>query len=82
MPKPSTIAWPWAAVYWQDVVCVACFAVIAVDPDTMVSETVFAHAGPPMGAATVAVPQAGRVYMGSFVGDRLISSADFLQAVP
>ena len=66
----------------QEVACGASFAVIAVDPDTMVSETVFAHAGPPMGAATVAVPQAGRVYMGSFVGDRLISSADFLQAVP
>jgi hypothetical protein len=35
-----------------------------------------------MGAATVAVPQAGRVYMGSFVGDRLMSAADFLPPGP
>ena len=43
----------------------------------MESESVFSHRGAPMGAATVAVPQAGRVYMGSFVGDRLISVPDF-----
>jgi sugar lactone lactonase YvrE len=66
----------------QELSCGASFAVIAVDPETMMTETIFAHAGPPMGAATVAVPQAGRVYMGSFVGDRLMSSVDFLQAAP
>ena len=66
----------------QELACGASFAVIAVDPETMMTETIFAHAGPPMGAATVAVPQAGRVYMGSFVGDRLMSSVDFLQAAP
>lgn len=66
----------------QELACGAGFAVIAVDADTMETETVFAHAGPPMGAATVAVPQAGRVYMGSFVGDRLMSSADFLPPGP
>ncbi|RLQ22626.1 hypothetical protein DWB85_06495 [Seongchinamella sediminis] len=57
--------------------CGAGFAVVALDPDTMAWETVFEHRGAPMGAATVAVPQNGRVYMGSFVGDRLISVADF-----
>ena len=61
----------------QDSACAARFEIIAVDPESMATEMVFAHRGPPMGAATVAVPQAGRVYMGSFVGDRLISVPDF-----
>jgi hypothetical protein len=43
----------------------------------MAAESVFTHRGPPMGAATVAVPQNGRVYMGSFTGDRLVSVPDF-----
>jgi hypothetical protein len=57
--------------------CGAGFDIIAVDPKTLAFESVFSHRGAPMGAATVAVPQAGRVYMGSFVGDRLISVPDF-----
>lgn len=57
--------------------CGAGFEIIAVDPETMEAEPVFYHRGAPMGAATVAVPQAGRVYLGSFVGDRLISVPDF-----
>lgn len=57
--------------------CGAGFAVVALDPQTMAHEVVFSHRGAPMGAATVAVPQNGRVYMGSFVGDRLISVPDF-----
>ncbi len=57
--------------------CGAGFEVVALDPDTMTYEGVFSHRGAPMGAATVAVPQNGRVYMGSFVGDRLISVPDF-----
>lgn len=61
----------------QETPCTAPFAIIAVDPDTLAMETVFEHEGAPMGAATIAVPVAGRVYMGSFVGDRLISVADF-----
>lgn len=61
----------------QEVPCGAGFEIIAVDPDTLATESVFSHRGAPMGAATVAVPQGGRVYMGSFVGDRLISVPDF-----
>lgn len=61
----------------QDSPCGAGFEIFAIDPVTMTVESVFAHRGAPMGAATVAVPQAGRVYMGSFVGDRLISVPDF-----
>ena len=63
----------------QEAACGASFAIIAVDPDSLEIEKVFEHRGPPMGAATVAVPQAGRIYMGSFVGDRLVSIPDFTQ---
>jgi hypothetical protein len=61
----------------QDKPCPAPFEVIALDPDTMEHERLFSHSGAPMGAATIAVPQNGRVYLGSFVGDRLISVPDF-----
>lgn len=61
----------------QEAPCGAGFEIIAVDPDSMESESIFSHRGAPMGAATVAVPQGGRVYMGSFVGDRLIWVPDF-----
>jgi hypothetical protein len=57
--------------------CGAQFTIVALEPDTMAIEALFTHRGAPMGAATVAVPQNGRIYMGSFVGDRLISIADF-----
>ena len=60
--------------------CGASFEIVAMDPDTMAAEVVFSHAGAPMGAVTIAVPQNGRVYMGSFVGDRLISVPDFSPA--
>jgi hypothetical protein len=60
--------------------CAGSFEIVAMDPETMATEVVFSHRGAPMGVATVAVPQAGRVYMGSFVGDRLISVPDFSPA--
>ena len=64
--------------FWeQDTPCGAGFEIVALAPKTMAFETIFAHRGPPMGAATVAVPQGGRIYLGSFVGDRLISIPDF-----
>ena len=66
----------------QDTACGARFEIVAVEPETMATETIFEHRGPPMGAATVAVPQGGRIYMGSFVGDRLISIPDFTPALP
>ena len=61
----------------RDLACAARFEIFAIDPGTMEAESVFTHRGPPMGAATVAVPQNGRVYMGSFTGDRLVSVPDF-----
>lgn len=60
--------------------CPVAFEIVAVHPTTLATEVVFSLAGAPMGAATVAVPQAGRIYMGSFAGDRLISVPDFAPA--
>lgn len=60
--------------------CGGSFEIIAMDPETMAAEVVFAHRGAPMGVATIAVAQGGRVYMGSFVGDRMISVSDFSPA--
>ncbi|MAT95147.1 MAG: hypothetical protein CME59_21460 [Halioglobus sp.] len=57
--------------------CPGAFEIIALDTASGATQSVFRHEGPPMGAATVAVPQGGRVYMGSFLGDRLISVPDF-----
>ncbi|MCX2981019.1 hypothetical protein EYC98_09100 [Halieaceae bacterium IMCC14734] len=60
--------------------CPVALEIVALDPQTMATGVVFSHSGAPMGAATVAVPQAGRIYMGSFAGDRLISVPDFAPA--
>ena len=58
--------------------CGLAFAIVAIDPDNMQDhEVVYSGKGAPMGGVTVAVPQAGRVYMGSFAGDRMISVSDF-----
>lgn len=62
--------------------CPGGFDIIALDPANGEFESVFRHEGAPMGVATVAVPQAGRVYLGSFVGDRMISVPDFGARAP
>lgn len=51
--------------------CGLAFEIVALNPDTMETRVVFQHQGPPMGAATVATPLGDKVYLGSFVGDRL-----------
>lgn len=61
----------------QSQTCGGAFEIIALDPESMSTEKVFSHSGPPMGVATVAVPQGGRVWMGSYAGDRMISVPDF-----
>jgi hypothetical protein len=48
------------------------FEIVALDPETMATRVMFRHQGPPMGAATVAVPHRDKVYLGSFLGDRLL----------
>ena len=64
--------------------CGLAFEIVAINPRNMQDrEVVYAGKGAPMGAVTVAVPQGGRVYMGSFAGDRMISVTDFAaSAVP
>ena len=54
------------------VTCGTAFDIVALDPETMESRVIFQHQGPPMGAATVAIPHRGKVYIGSFLGDRLL----------
>lgn len=52
--------------------CGAAFAIVAVDPRTMHAETILEHRGPPMGAATVAQQVGDQLYLGSFIGDRIV----------
>ncbi|MHA7816026.1 MAG: SMP-30/gluconolactonase/LRE family protein [Pseudohaliea sp.] len=56
----------------RDEVSLLPFSIIAVDPDTLAKETLFRHEGPPMGAGTVAVDAAGSLWIGSYVGDRVL----------
>ncbi len=48
------------------------FEIIAFDPKTMEREVVFENAGPPMGAATIALDLGSAMLLGSFAGDRMI----------
>ena len=43
-----------------------------VDPGTLQAREVFAHAGPPLGLATVAVQAGADLYVGSAAGDRVL----------
>lgn len=52
--------------------CSLAFEIVALDPETLEKQIVFAHEGPPMGGATVAVDLGGELWMGSFASDRLI----------
>jgi sugar lactone lactonase YvrE len=52
--------------------CGMAFEILALDPQTLDGEVIFANAGPPMGGATVAIEVNGDLLMGSFAGDRLI----------
>lgn len=48
------------------------FAVVAIDPETMTARDILIQEGPPMGAGTVAQEAAGFLYIGSYLGDRII----------
>jgi hypothetical protein len=52
--------------------CGARSYVASIDPSTLAIRTVFEHAGPPMGLATVAVQADGYLYLGSAAGDRIL----------
>ncbi|MFU8817175.1 MAG: hypothetical protein ACNA7W_17650 [Pseudomonadales bacterium] len=47
------------------------FQIVAVNPDTLDARVLLDHEGPPMGAATVALPFEDSVYLGTFAGDRI-----------
>ncbi len=47
------------------------FQIVAVNPDTLDARVLLDHEGPPMGAATVALPFGDSVYLGTFAGDRI-----------
>jgi len=53
--------------------CLLPFQVVRANPETMEAEVVFRHDGAPMGFATVALPHAGRIWLGTASGDRLAS---------
>lgn len=53
--------------------CLLEFQVVKANSEDMSSEVVFHHKGAPMGYATVALPHAGRLYLGSASGDRIAS---------
>lgn len=48
------------------------FKIVALDPDSMETETVFWNEGPPMGAGTIALDLGTELLIGSFAGDRMI----------
>jgi hypothetical protein len=52
--------------------CPMAFEIVAVDPLTMETETLFSHAGPPMGAGTVAIDLGDELVIGTFAGDRAV----------
>ena len=52
--------------------CPLSFEIVALDPETLEGELVFANEGAPMGAGTVAVEVGSDLLIGSFAGDRII----------
>jgi hypothetical protein len=52
--------------------CPFAFEILSIDPETFAVSPVFANAGPPMGAGTVAIDIGDDLLIGSFSGDRVI----------
>lgn len=48
------------------------YSILAIDPATMATRTLLRHQGAPMGAGTVALDEGGRLYIGSYRGDRIV----------
>lgn len=48
------------------------YEIVEIDPATLASRRLFYHEGPPMGAGTVGVRVGEAVYVGSYVGDRIV----------
>ncbi len=52
--------------------CPAAFEIVEVDPETLQSRALLTISGPPMGAGTVAQRVGDMLYVGSFIGDRIL----------
>lgn len=52
--------------------CGAAFEIVALDPKTMRTRVLVHRSGPPMGAATVAIPIGDELLLGSYKSDRLL----------
>jgi hypothetical protein len=48
------------------------FEIVAIDTERLVSRVLIDQQGPPMGAATIALPFGNAVYLGTFAGDRIV----------
>jgi len=55
--------------------CPIPFEIVAVDPETLATETVYRGGGAPMGAGTVGVRVRDELFVGSFAGDRILRVA-------
>lgn len=47
------------------------FEIVELDPQSMSTRTLLDQQGPPIGAVTVALPFDGKLYLGTFAGDRI-----------
>jgi hypothetical protein len=52
--------------------CPGEFSIVSVDPETLETTIILRHDGKPMGAATVALQVQDFLYIGSFIGDRIV----------
>ena len=52
--------------------CPIGFAIVAIDPETMETEELYANQGPPMGGGTVGLVIGDELFVGSFAGDRVL----------
>ena len=52
--------------------CPVAFQIVAVDPETLATETIYRGAGAPMGGGTVGLRVGDELFIGSFAGDRVL----------
>ena len=64
-----------ACAHHSEQACGLPYAVVGIDPKTGATREVLTGAGAPMGAATVALQLGDAIYLGSFVGERIVVRA-------
>jgi hypothetical protein len=52
--------------------CPVAFEIVAVDPETLATETIYRGGGAPMGGGTVGLRVGDELFVGSFAGDRVL----------